>query len=503
MAATTMGRTVASVVERVRKGFSPKLLGFSFVIPLFEVFRRISFDLPRLLARACAEEGYLASLTIGAIVSLLVQLALVKHQGKTAVRTRAIASVVLGVLACAGIAFACLKGPGWGQNGSITDFVVSISSLAFLGAAMATLFVGWAQAYAESCDPLLAAPGIAASIFLGNLLQPLITLDIAPLTLTALLFAGLFISSGLLTTCSLSPESTTVREAAARPAVNEFESNPCSGTDSEAETDLPSLFEAVWSALTAPSIGFVLCFFTWGVMATPPSTFARDHNWLVYFSGNLAALAVLAAYAWSLRSTPNYSSMRQKAFFLLPVFAIFIAYFSFIRMLDLNAGGTLKNILSFGFNMAAPGLAGLFLALAASCVREKGVPIESAVVPTALLGCIVYGIGAVSYAFLGNNAMYIQVVAATLYILGLSVISARRASLDDSRIERRCEELAARHGLSTREEEILKLVAADYSVERIAEQLVISTSTVRTHKKRIYGKLDVHKHEDLMRLVRQ
>jgi LuxR family maltose regulon positive regulatory protein len=44
----------------------------------------------------------------------------------------------------------------------------------------------------------------------------------------------------------------------------------------------------------------------------------------------------------------------------------------------------------------------------------------------------------------------------------------------------------------TREIEILRLVAAGYSNQAIAEQLVISVGTVRWHLKNIYGKLDVH-----------
>lgn len=114
-----------------------------------------------------------------------------------------------------------------------------------------------------------------------------------------------------------------------------------------------------------------------------------------------------------------------------------------------------------------------------------------------------YALGVVLHELYGNNAMYFLIVLATLYILCLSVISARKASLnDDARIEQNCAALAARHGLSARESEILLLIARDYSAERIAEQLCISIGTVRTHKKRIYAKLDVHKHEDLMRAIR-
>ena len=36
---------------------------------------------------------------------------------------------------------------------------------------------------------------------------------------------------------------------------------------------------------------------------------------------------------------------------------------------------------------------------------------------------------------------------------------------------------------------------------RIAEELVISENTVRTHAKRIYAKLDIHKKQDLIDLV--
>ena len=39
------------------------------------------------------------------------------------------------------------------------------------------------------------------------------------------------------------------------------------------------------------------------------------------------------------------------------------------------------------------------------------------------------------------------------------------------------------------------------TVVRIAEELVISENTVRTHSKRIYVKLDIHKRQELIDLV--
>jgi LuxR family maltose regulon positive regulatory protein len=46
--------------------------------------------------------------------------------------------------------------------------------------------------------------------------------------------------------------------------------------------------------------------------------------------------------------------------------------------------------------------------------------------------------------------------------------------------------------LSDRELEVLRLMAADLSAPEIAEELVIAVSTVRSHIKHIYGKLDAH-----------
>jgi LuxR family maltose regulon positive regulatory protein len=46
--------------------------------------------------------------------------------------------------------------------------------------------------------------------------------------------------------------------------------------------------------------------------------------------------------------------------------------------------------------------------------------------------------------------------------------------------------------LSARERELLALLAAGLSTSEVADQLFITTGTVRNHLKSIYGKLDVH-----------
>ena len=47
----------------------------------------------------------------------------------------------------------------------------------------------------------------------------------------------------------------------------------------------------------------------------------------------------------------------------------------------------------------------------------------------------------------------------------------------------------------------MELIARGNTVARIAEQLVVSENTIRTHSKRIYAKLDIHKKQELVDLL--
>lgn len=58
-----------------------------------------------------------------------------------------------------------------------------------------------------------------------------------------------------------------------------------------------------------------------------------------------------------------------------------------------------------------------------------------------------------------------------------------------------------RYRLSAREAEVMELIARGHSVARIAEMLVVSENTIRTHSKRIYTKLDIHKKQELLDLL--
>ena len=68
-------------------------------------------------------------------------------------------------------------------------------------------------------------------------------------------------------------------------------------------------------------------------------------------------------------------------------------------------------------------------------------------------------------------------------------------------IERSCDLVASTFGLSAKECEILKLIARGRSGASIAEEMVVSLNTIKTHVTHIYRKCGVHSREELLKLI--
>ncbi|MBQ9954990.1 MAG: LuxR family transcriptional regulator [Eggerthellaceae bacterium] len=65
----------------------------------------------------------------------------------------------------------------------------------------------------------------------------------------------------------------------------------------------------------------------------------------------------------------------------------------------------------------------------------------------------------------------------------------------------RCHALKEQYALSIRELEVAELLVRGNTAPAIADKLVISEHTVKTHTKRIYAKLGIHKKQELLELV--
>lgn len=80
--------------------------------------------------------------------------------------------------------------------------------------------------------------------------------------------------------------------------------------------------------------------------------------------------------------------------------------------------------------------------------------------------------------------------------------SAERPSLpEEELLAATCEAIARDYRLTRREGEILQLLAEGLTASAIAETLVVSTSTAKTHMRNIYQKLGVHAQGELLLLV--
>ena len=69
-------------------------------------------------------------------------------------------------------------------------------------------------------------------------------------------------------------------------------------------------------------------------------------------------------------------------------------------------------------------------------------------------------------------------------------------------LQRLCAILGIDFGLSAREVDVLELLVLGKDAKAIADELFISFNTVRSHIRRIYGKLDVHSRQELLDKVR-
>lgn len=72
---------------------------------------------------------------------------------------------------------------------------------------------------------------------------------------------------------------------------------------------------------------------------------------------------------------------------------------------------------------------------------------------------------------------------------------------DDARIDRGCLAVAKRFGLTSREEDVLALLARGRTSPVIQKKLTVSHNTVKSHVRHIYAKLGVHSQQELIDLV--
>lgn len=64
-----------------------------------------------------------------------------------------------------------------------------------------------------------------------------------------------------------------------------------------------------------------------------------------------------------------------------------------------------------------------------------------------------------------------------------------------------CETVALRYGLTEREASVFRLLALGFTAKKIAEKLIVSENTAKTHVRHVYAKLEIHSRDELNQIV--
>lgn len=102
------------------------------------------------------------------------------------------------------------------------------------------------------------------------------------------------------------------------------------------------------------------------------------------------------------------------------------------------------------------------------------------------------------------------VIIATIVLLtrqskkiDVEINSQAKAEAPSDALPSATDSLAARYGLTSRESEVVTIMAHGYTLRQIGEALYISHDTVRSHSKSIHRKLGIHHKQELLKMIEQ
>ena len=251
--------------------------------------------------------------------------------------------------------------------------------------------------------------------------------------------------------------------------------------------------------------------------------FALALNIVLYtpVTSSFELLAVAAVGVWLLLAPSGPS--REDVLFDVSALLVVAGYLA-VPLADLGAGAVANGLLYAGnrcFSILS------WVVLAALCARNR-----SGILLVLACSNVATGTGTFVGADLGHlvNALLERrpeaaalvvstvVLALFAYVLvgmrGFSISETIRGvvpavpidgpvgtSAHGEQLTAACRRLAEHGGLTSREGEVLVLLARGHNSRHIQDALTLSYNTVKTHVKRIYRKLDVHSQQELIDLV--
>ena len=256
------------------------------------------------------------------------------------------------------------------------------------------------------------------------------------------------------------------------------------------------------SVAAAPFIGFIVFAFTMSVRKF--NVFGAYD--IEIFAGMIAPLIVIP-FCFARIKRPFFSFIYQ---FLLPTCALVLIVFNSFPL------DTLPQWLGAAMVYVFFAMLGL-LALAALCAvahaREFPPSLVFAGTLASFSAISLIGIQ-ISQTIPEDNLGPLLLVISTVYFVGIifaALVSLGRTNEEpvssvaavpvEEFLKVRCETIARSKALSPREAEILLFIGRGHNPVFIAKTLVLSVSTVRTHIRNIYRKVEVNSREDLLALI--
>ncbi len=226
--------------------------------------------------------------------------------------------------------------------------------------------------------------------------------------------------------------------------------------------------------------------------------------------GSSIVILILFVLALLFESTFSNSYIYKLVFPMIMVGSLLVAVFSFQSLIGpalISIGYTCFDLFCFVLFANACHQTGVCAERAFGWCRA----IESSV-PLFTLGGLafahqVFGIGEDIFAYLFCVlCVIVIIVVVALDRTGVFEKSHLNPSIEYPRAEMlhfayQCETVIERCGLSSREAEIMSLIVRGRSVPHIAERLLISRSTVKTHITHIYMKLGVNDRQEMIDMI--
>ena len=181
---------IASMAREVASSFDARYLGLAALMPVLDVFRRISFSLPIALSEQASPDTCIACLAAGLLAALIASLVVSIRGRHMQNLTRALMGPTCGLMG-----MACML-PCTLAVDAAPSALVPCGYL-LLGGGVGLMLLGWIEALTAN-SALINLLYVSTSVLVGNgLIFAVIALD-TPVTLWALLTFCLAVSSLLL-----------------------------------------------------------------------------------------------------------------------------------------------------------------------------------------------------------------------------------------------------------------------------------------------------------------